>query len=60
MNVDLLTEDDLTTGDLSKYDSIAVGIYTYRLRLDLLAANASASWTGYARVATCWSVPPQR
>lgn len=39
MNVDLLTEDDLTTGDLSKYDSIAVGIYTYRLRPDLLAAN---------------------
>ncbi len=39
MNVDLLTEDDLTTGDLSRYDSIAVGIYTYRLRPDLLAAN---------------------
>src|SRR5690606_18804307 len=39
MTVDLLSEDDLTTGDLSRYDSIAVGIYTYRLRPDLLAAN---------------------
>lgn len=39
MNVDLLSEDDLTTGDLSRYDSIAVGIYTYRLRPDLMAAN---------------------
>ena len=39
MNVELLSEDDLTTGDLSRYDSIAVGIYTYRLRPDLLAAN---------------------
>src|SRR5690606_20512670 len=39
MHVDLPTEDDLTTGDLSKYDSIAVGSYTYRLRPDLTAAN---------------------
>jgi hypothetical protein len=39
MNVDLLSEDDLTTGDLDQYDSIAVGIYTYRLRPDLFAAN---------------------
>ncbi|MFA5594497.1 MAG: PIG-L family deacetylase [Trueperaceae bacterium] len=70
MNVDLLTEDDLTTGDLSRYDSIAVGIYTYRLRPDLLAANERLmKWVEeggnllvqYHRPADAWNadtVPP--
>lgn len=40
MNVSLLTEDDLTTGDLNDYDTVIVGIYAYRSRPDLLAANA--------------------
>lgn len=70
MNVDLLTEDDLTTGDLSKYDSIAVGIYSYRARPDLFAANQRLlKWVEdggnllvqYHRPADAWdpeSVPP--
>src|SRR5690554_515644 len=70
MNVDLLTEDDLTTGDLSKYDSIAVGIYTYRLCPDLMAANERLmQWVRdggnllvqYHRPADAWdpaTVPP--
>lgn len=40
INVELLTESDLTTGDLSSYDTIVVGIYAYRTRPDLAAANA--------------------
>lgn len=70
MNVDLLSEDDLTTGDLSKYDSIAVGIYAYRGRPDLFAANERLlDWVEnggnllvqYHRPADAWdpeSVPP--
>lgn len=70
MNVDLLTQDDLTTGDLSQYDSIAVGIYAYRARPDLFAANERLmQWVEdggnllvqYHRPADAWdpeSVPP--
>ena len=70
MNVDLLTEDDLTTGDLGKYDSIAVGIYSYRARPDLFAANERLmQWVEdggnllvqYHRPADAWdpeTVPP--
>ena len=39
MQVDLLTADDLMTGDLSRFDTIVVGVYGYRLRPDLMAAN---------------------
>lgn len=70
MNVALLSEDDLTTGDLSKYDSIAVGIYAYRARPDLFAANERLlKWVEdggnllvqYHRPADAWevdTVPP--
>jgi LmbE family N-acetylglucosaminyl deacetylase len=40
VQVDLLTEADLTTGDLDRYDTIMVGIYAYRTRPDLMASNA--------------------
>ncbi len=40
MDVELLSEDDLTTGDLDRFDTIVVGIYAYRLRPDLAAANS--------------------
>lgn len=39
VRVDLLDEADLTTGDLSVYDTIIVGVYGYRLRPDLSASN---------------------
>ncbi len=70
MNIHLMTEDDLTTGDLSAYDSIVVGIYAYRTRPDLLAANARLlDWVEhggnlivtYHRPADAWgpdTVPP--
>lgn len=70
MNIDLLTEDDLTTGDLSTYDSIVIGIYAYRTRPDLMAANARLlDWVErggnlivtYHRPADAWvpdSTPP--
>lgn len=45
MQVDLLTEGDLTTGNLDQYDTIMVGIYGYRARPDLLASNSRLmSW----------------
>lgn len=45
MNVTLLDESDLATGDLSQYDTIVVGIYGYGARPDLAAANARLkSW----------------
>ena len=70
MNVDLLTESDLTTGDLSVYDTIVVGIYAYRARPDLLAVNDRLlAWVEdggnllvqYHRPADAWdpeTVPP--
>ena len=71
MNVDLMTEDDLTTGDLNSFDTIIVGIYAYRTRPDLLATNARLlNWVEnggnlvvtYHRPADAWdpeSVPPE-
>lgn len=71
MNVDLMTEDDLTTGDLNDFDTIIVGIYAYRTRPDLLATNARLlNWVEnggnlvvtYHRPADAWdpeSVPPE-
>ena len=70
MNVDLMTEDDLTTGDLNDFDTIIVGIYAYRTRPDLLATNARLlNWVEnggnlvvtYHRPVDAWdpeSVPP--
>ncbi len=70
MNVDLMTEDDLTTGDLNEFDTIIVGIYAYRTRPDLMAANARLlEWVEnggnlvvtYHRPADAWdaeNVPP--
>ncbi len=70
MNVDLMTEDDLTTGDLNDFDTIIVGIYAYRTRPDLLAINARLlNWVEnggnlvvtYHRPVDAWdpeSVPP--
>lgn len=70
VQVDLLTPDDLTTGDLSVYDTIIVGVYGYRLRPDLAAANARVhEWVRgggnllvqYHRANDAWdpnSVPP--
>ena len=40
IDVTLLEEADLSTGDLSEYDTIVVGIYGYGARPDLAAANA--------------------
>jgi LmbE family N-acetylglucosaminyl deacetylase len=39
VQVELLSGDELTSGDLSGYDTIMVGVYGYRLRPDLAAAN---------------------
>ncbi len=39
VQVDLLDENALAFGDLSKYDAIAVGIRAYELRQDLIRAN---------------------
>ena len=40
MDVTLLSEADLSTGDLSAYDTVMVGIYGYQARPDLAAVNA--------------------
>lgn len=40
VDVTLLTAEDLQFGDLSQYDTIMVGIYAYRYRPDLAAANS--------------------
>lgn len=37
--VDLLGENDLTSGDLAKYDTIVVGIRAFEVRADLAANN---------------------
>ena len=37
--VDLLSENDLANGDLSKYDTIVVGIRAYNIRQDLISNN---------------------
>ena len=37
--VDLLTEKDLSSGDLAKYDVVVVGIRAYQVRQDLIANN---------------------
>lgn len=37
--VDLLNETDLTSGDLSKYDTIVVGIRAFQVRRDLISNN---------------------
>ncbi len=70
MNVQLLSEDDLTTGDLNNFDTIIVGIYAYRTRPDLMASNARLlNWVEnggnlivtYHRPADAWdanNVPP--
>ena len=70
MNVELMSEDDLTIGDLDNFDTIIVGIYAYRTRPDLLASNARLlDWVEnggnlvvtYHRPADAWdanSVPP--
>ena len=39
-DVDLLDAADLSTGDLSAYDTIVVGIYAYGARPDLVASNS--------------------
>lgn len=39
LNVTLLGEDDLASGDLSKFDTIVVGIRAYETRPDLVANN---------------------
>lgn len=39
VQVELLDEDTLSTGDLSVYDTIMVGVYAYAARPDLAAAN---------------------
>ena len=39
VQVDLLDEEALAFGDLSKYDAIAIGIRAYELRSDLARAN---------------------
>ncbi|MGI9034657.1 MAG: PIG-L family deacetylase, partial [Pyrinomonadaceae bacterium] len=39
LNVELLNEQDLSNGDLSKYDVIVVGIRAYQVRQDLIANN---------------------
>lgn len=40
IQVDLLDTEALTTGDLSKYDAIVLGVRAYRTRLDAAVANA--------------------
>ncbi len=39
LTVDLLNESDLASGDLSKYDTIVVGIRAFQVRQDLIANN---------------------
>ena len=39
VQVELLDENTLTSGDLSVYDTIVVGVYAYAARPDLAAAN---------------------
>jgi LmbE family N-acetylglucosaminyl deacetylase len=39
LTVDLLNENDLTGGDLSKYDTIVVGIRAFQVRQDLISNN---------------------
>lgn len=39
LTIDLLNETDLTSGDLSKYDVIVVGIRAYQVRQDLISNN---------------------
>jgi LmbE family N-acetylglucosaminyl deacetylase len=39
LSVDLLNETDLTSGDLSKYQTIVVGIRAFQVRQDLIANN---------------------
>ena len=39
LTIDLLNENDLASGDLSKYDVIVVGIRAYQIRQDLIANN---------------------
>ena len=39
LTVDLLNENDLTGGDLSKYDTIVVGIRAFQVRRDLISNN---------------------
>jgi len=39
LTVDLLNENDLTSGDLSKFDTIVVGIRAYQIRRDLISNN---------------------
>lgn len=70
MDVTLLGPDDLMTGDLSRFDTIVVGVYGYRLRPDLFAANERVlEWVRqggnllvqYHRAADAWDpnvVPP--
>jgi len=38
-DIELISEDDLATGDLSKYDTIVVGIRAYQVRPDVIAHN---------------------
>lgn len=40
LGVELLDEETVTSGDLSVYDTILVGIYAYAARPDLAASNA--------------------
>ncbi|MFO1444360.1 PIG-L family deacetylase [Bacillus sp. Bva_UNVM-123] len=40
LNITKLSENDLATGDLNKYDTIVVGIRAYLSRKDLVANNA--------------------
>ncbi len=39
LTVDLLNENDLTSGDLSRFDTIVVGIRAYQIRQDLTSNN---------------------
>lgn len=39
LNVELLGEADLTSGDLSKYNTIVVGIRAFQVRADLISNN---------------------
>ncbi|MGI8640495.1 MAG: PIG-L family deacetylase [Pyrinomonadaceae bacterium] len=39
LNVELLSETELTNGDLSKFDTIVVGIRAFQVRQDLIANN---------------------
>lgn len=39
LTVEMLSENDLTSGDLSKYDAIVVGIRAFQVRADLISNN---------------------